>query len=218
MPGVFTPRANFIARASLAGAGLTLLGVGVVAYAYTRSSYATGVGVEIEQPVPFSHEHHVSGLGMDCRYCHTTVEESAFAGMPATQTCMHCHERLWTDAALLAPVRESWRTRMPISWQRVHDLPDFAYFNHAVHLAKGIGCVSCHGRVDRMRLMRKEATLFMQWCLDCHRNPAPHLRPKDKLFDMAWEPGPEDAARQAALMSAYDIRLRTITDCTTCHR
>ncbi len=213
MASVFTPRANLIARASLAGLVAALAAAAVFAYGYAHSPYSTGVGIEIDQPVPFSHEHHVAGLGIDCRYCHTSVEDSAFAGMPATQTCMHCHAKVWTDAAMLAPVRESWRREVPIRWRRVHDLPGFVYFDHSIHVAKGIGCVTCHGRVDQMRLMRKAETLHMRWCLDCHRNPEPHVRPVDKVFDLAWQ-RPDDAAPP----EEPPERPATLTDCSACHR
>ena len=218
MSSVFTPRANLIARVSLVGAVLALIGASAFLLGFVRSSFYTGVGVEMPQPVPFSHQHHVAGLGIDCRYCHATGEDSAFAGMPTTQTCMNCHAELWTDAPLLQPIRESWRSGTPVRWRRVHDLPDFAYFDHSIHLAKGIGCASCHGRVDEMALMRKDQTLFMSWCLDCHRNPKPHVRPREELFDMEWRPSPEDEAERDRLYERYQIQTAAILDCSTCHR
>ncbi len=218
MPNVFTGRANFIARLSIVVVILGLTLVGGFAYGYIRSAFYTGVGVEVSQPVPFSHSHHVQGLGIDCRYCHTTAETSAFAGLPTTQTCMNCHSKVWVDAPMLEPVRESWRTQTPLRWERVHNLPDFVYFAHSIHLAKGIGCASCHGRVDEMRLMRKEASLFMQWCLDCHRNPAPHLRPTEALFSMDWQPPDDGGALAGALLDHHQIQQAAITDCSTCYR
>src|SRR5437660_2869412 len=138
-----------------------------------------------EQPVQLSHKHHVGDDGIDCRYCHTSVEKSAFAGVPPTETCMTCHSQIWTESPLLAPVRESYRTGRPIQWQRVHDLPDFVYFNHSIHIKKGIGCVSCHGRIDEMPITRKHQTLSMRWCLSCHRSPEKNMRPHEKVFDLA---------------------------------
>ncbi len=219
MAQVFHKSFNTLSRVSLFGAvffaagGLWLMG------AVNRSPYMTGVGVAVDQPVPFSHAHHVGGLGLDCRVCHTTVEHSPSAGIPSTKTCMGCHALVWNDAPILEPVRESWREDTPIPWVRVHDLPDFAYFDHSIHLAKGVGCASCHGRVDRMPLTWRENTLNMEWCLSCHRDPTPHLRPKDKLFDMAWEP-PADRAERAelALSLARENAVEASTNCSICHR
>jgi hypothetical protein len=137
--------------------------------------------------VQFSHEHHVAGLGIDCRYCHTSVEHTNYAGMPSTKTCMTCHSQIWTNAELLKPVRDSFREDKPIRWTRVHDLPDYVQFNHSIHVQKGIGCVSCHGRVDQMPLMWKTQSLYMEWCLSCHREPEKHVRPRDKVFDLNWQ-------------------------------
>src|SRR5438874_9464915 len=171
MPQIFHPSTNTISRVSIAGL-IGVLGLtAAVAGGFFESTYLTGVNVPQDQPVPFSHQHHVGGLGIDCRYCHTTVETAAFAGMPASETCMSCHSQIWKDSPLLAPVRDSFRTGKPLVWTRVHDLPDFVYFNHSIHVAKGIGCESCHGRVDQMPLMRKDASLLMEWCLHCHRHP-----------------------------------------------
>ena len=218
MPAVFSPRANLIARASIALGLLLVCGAGVIAYAYINSSYYNDVNVEIDQPVPFSHEHHVGGLGIDCRYCHASVEESAFAGMPASETCMGCHSKLWTRADLLEPIRSSWQTGTPVRWRRVNVLPDFVYFNHAIHINKGIGCGSCHGPVDKMPLMRKYATLNMRWCIACHRNPEPQVRPRDRIFDVSWKPAATSADVSQLRYDTYDIRSENITDCSTCHR
>ncbi len=195
--------------------------VGVLAgVLYVRGAGGTAVGIAIEQPVPFSHAHHVGGLGIDCRYCHTSVERSSFAGLPPTETCMTCHSQIWTNAAMLEPVRASLRDDTPIRWNRVHDLPDFVYFNHAIHVAKGVGCETCHGRVDRMPLMRKAQPLTMGWCLACHRDPAPHLRPHAEVFTMGWTPprGTDRRALGEALMRSYRIHDKTLTHCTICHR
>src|SRR3954452_3653344 len=176
MAQVFRPRANTIARASIAGVVIGVSVLGLVAAGVDRSPYITNQGVVKDQPVPFSHEHHVSGLGIDCRYCHTSVEVSGFAGIPSTKICMTCHSQIWTNAPVLEPVRQSWSSSAPIHWTRVHNLPDYVYFNHSVHVAKGIGCASCHGQVDQMPLMYQAASLQMEWCLGCHREPEKFIR------------------------------------------
>jgi hypothetical protein len=193
MAQIFHPSSNTIAKASIFGALFVIGGVLWLTTTIVRSSYRTETFQAIDQPVQFSHEHHVAGLGIDCRYCHTTVENAASAGMPPTKTCMTCHSQIWTNAPILEPVRQSWREDKPLRWNRVHDLPDFSQFNHGIHVQKGVGCYECHGRVDRMPLMWKENTLQMEWCLDCHRAPEKHLRPRDQVFTMGpWEP--RDAA------------------------
>lgn len=171
----------------------------------------------VEQVVPFSHKHHAGDDGIDCRYCHTSVEDSAFAGIPPVSTCMTCHSQLYTDQAMLKPVVDSWRTGRALHWRRVHDLPDFVYFNHGAHVAHGVGCVSCHGRVDRMPLTRRAKPLTMQWCLDCHRAPARHLRPRERVFDMDWKPA-HPRALGRSLMRRYHIDAPRLTDCSVCHR
>ena len=171
-----------------------------------------GGALSPDQPIPFSHKHHVGDDGIDCRYCHTSVEKSGFAGIPSTAICMTCHSQLFTDAPMLEPLRESARSGVPIRWVRVHDLPDFVFFDHSIHIAKGVGCVECHGRVDRMPRIERVASLEMQWCLGCHRNPGPHLRPPEKVFDMAASADPTIAARMHLLDT------RRMTDCSTCHR
>jgi hypothetical protein len=184
--------------------------------AINRSSYVTQVGVVREQPVPFSHKHHVSGLGIDCRYCHTAVEESSSAGLPATKTCMTCHSQVWADAPILEPVRQSLRNDRSIAWVRVHDLPDFVYFDHSIHLAKGIGCVSCHGQVDQMPLMWREHSLDMEWCLECHRQPERFVRPRQFVFSMRWQPPEDQLTLGRRLAQEYD--LEKPTSCSVCHR
>ena len=185
---IFHRSSNTIAKVSIFGAVFLLGFFGWVLYTLEASGYTTGQYVVKHQPVPFSHEHHVRGLGIDCRYCHTSVERSAFAGLPPTETCMNCHRQIWTNAELLEPIRASYRDNVPVQWTRVHDLPDYVYFNHSVHIAKGIGCVSCHGKVNRMPLMFQNASLQMQWCLDCHRNPAKNVRPREEVFNLDWDP------------------------------
>src|SRR6266481_1558933 len=184
MAQIFHPSTNTISRVSILGAGFILAGLLWLMAALNRSSYATEEGVARQQPIQFSHQHHVGGLGIDCRYCHTSVETSSFAGIPQTEICMNCHSQIWTNTPMLAPVRDSYRTGKSISWVRVHNLADFAYFDHSIHVAKGVGCVTCHGRVDRMPLTTQVASLHMEWCLECHRQPERFVRPRDKVFDL----------------------------------
>jgi hypothetical protein len=216
---IFHRSTNTIAKVSIFGAVFFLALFAWIFSTLLRSSYATGQGVIVKQPVPFSHDHHVAGLGIDCRYCHTSVETSGFAGMPATETCMNCHRQIWTNADLLEPVRASYRDDVPIPWTRVHDLPDFVYFNHGVHVAKGIGCATCHGAVDRMPLMFQEASLQMEWCLECHRDPGRYVRPRAEVFNLNWQPqaDPQQAqALRARLVEEYDVQ--SLTSCSVCHR
>jgi hypothetical protein len=168
--------------------------------------------------VPFSHKHHVSGLGIDCRYCHTAVEQSAFAGIPSTSTCMNCHSQIWTNSPMLEPVRESYRTGRPLRWTRVHNLAEFAYFNHSIHVNKGVGCATCHGPVDQMPLVAQEKSLLMEWCLDCHRNPEQYLRPRDEVFNMSWTAPPNQSELGLELIRKYNVRTEQLTDCSVCHR
>lgn len=205
-------------RVVLLVAALSLAGGLFVLEGLTQSSLITREGHAPDQPVPFSHRHHAGGLGLDCRYCHTSVEESAVAGIPPTETCMTCHSQLWTQADLLEPVRQSWRTGTPIVWRRVHTLPDFAYFDHSVHVGNGVGCVECHGRVDKMALTRQDKSLRMRFCINCHADPANRLRPRDKVFDMDWAPPPDDPNLGGRLIDRYNIRVDDITTCYTCHR
>ena len=188
MAQIFHPSTNTLSKASIFGAVFIIGGLIWVSTIFDRSSYVTQAGVAREQPVPFSHKHHVGGMGIDCRYCHTSVETSAFAGIPATEICMTCHSQIWTDSPMLEPVRASFRTGKPLEWSRVHDLPDFVYFDHSIHVKKGIGCATCHGRVDQMPLMWREKTLHMEWCLECHRAPERFVRPRSYVFRMDWEP------------------------------
>ena len=218
MAQIFRPSTNSLARATILGALLFIVGSLWLLAEINRSSYVTNADVYRDQPVPFSHEHHVAGLGLDCRYCHTSVEESGFAGIPPTETCMTCHSQVWTNAAMLEPVRESYRSGRPLRWNRVHDLPDFVYFNHSIHVAKGVGCESCHGRVDRMPLMYQASTLQMEWCLECHRNPEKHLRPRDQVFNMSYKPAGDQIEIGTRLLKEYNINVGQLTDCSICHR
>jgi hypothetical protein len=186
MAQVFDRTSNALARASLVLTGLIVIALGVGLNSLQRSPWVTRQGQRPDQPVPFSHKHHVEGLGLQCQYCHTSVEKSSYAGIPPTKTCINCHAQIWTNAELLQPVRHSWATGESINWVRVHDLPDYVYFNHEIHVNKGIGCASCHGRVDEMPLMYQQNTLQMEWCLNCHRNPSVNLRPTSEIYNMAW--------------------------------
>src|SRR6476661_8697909 len=191
MAQIFHPSTNSLSRITIFGAVFLIVGSLFLLAEINRSPYVTQQDVVRDQPVRFSHEHHVAGLGIDCRYCHTSVESSNFAGIPATKTCMTCHSQIWTNAEILEPVRASWRNNTPIHWTRVHDLPDFVQFNHSIHVQKGIGCYSCHGEVDKMPLMWKENSLHMQWCLECHRDPAKHIRDRNEVFVMRPRTVPE---------------------------
>ncbi len=192
MAQIFDRSSNALARMSLVLTGLIVIALGVTLDQLQRSPWVTRQGQRPDQPVPFSHKHHVQGLGLQCQYCHTTVEKSSYAGIPPTKTCMNCHAQIWTNAQLLEPVRQSWATGNSLVWTKVHDLPDFVYFNHEIHVNKGLGCSSCHGRVDEMPLMYAQNTLQMEWCLNCHRNPAKNLRPTSEIYNMAWKGPSED--------------------------
>ncbi len=186
MAQVFDRNSNALARASLVLTGVIVIAVGIGLNSLQRSPWVTRQGQRPDQPVAFSHKHHVEGLGLQCQYCHTQVEKAAYAGVPPTKTCINCHAQIWTNAQLLQPVRDSWATGESIRWIRIHDLPDYVYFNHYIHVNKGIGCSSCHGRVDEMPLMYQQNSLQMEWCLNCHRNPAVNLRPTSEIYNMAW--------------------------------
>ena len=218
MAQIFHPAMNTVAKASIFGALFFIGFIAWVAAGVTRSSYITNEGIAKDQPVPFSHEHHVSGLGIDCRYCHASVEKSAFAGIPPTKTCMTCHSQIWTNAALLQPVRDSWNSGEPLRWNRVNDLPDYVYFNHSIHIAKGVGCNVCHGPVDQMPLMYQAKSLQMEWCLDCHRDPAKYVRPKDQVFNMKFEPPSDQLTAGRELVEQYHVNKGQLTNCAVCHR
>jgi len=208
MAQIFDRSSNALARMSLVLTGLIVIALGVTLDQLQRSPWVTRQGQRADQPVPFSHKHHVQGLGLQCQYCHTSVEKSSYAGIPPTRTCMNCHAQIWTNAQLLEPVRQSWYTGQSIAWTKVHDLPDFVYFSHEIHVNKGIGCESCHGRVDQMPLMYAQNTLQMEWCLDCHRNPAKNLRPTGEIYNMAWEGPTED---KPVWCAAADVKTGTPT-------
>lgn len=215
---VFGPKSNAIAVLVLIVIIGSLFLAGALAYAYYRTTFVTETRVPLEQPIPFSHQHHVAMMGIDCRYCHTSVEVAANAGLPGTHTCMTCHSQIWSSSPLLQVVRESFKNSRPIQWNRVNRLPDFVYFNHAIHVAKGIGCSSCHGRVDQMPITWKHMDFQMRQCLDCHESPEKFIRPRDQVFNMKWQ-APEDQERLGAeLVREYHIPKERMMDCTLCHR
>ena len=243
MSQIFHRSTNTLSRATIFGAVFIVTALGGVIYIVQGSPFVTYAGVRKPQPVPFSHQHHVAGLGIDCRYCHTSVETSSFAGIPPTKTCMNCHSQIWTNAELLEPVRASYRSGESLQWTRVNQLPDFVYFNHSIHVTKGVGCNTCHGPVDQMPLMYQAESLQMEWCLGCHRDPGKNLRPRDQVFNMRYQPPTtakpvsvdgrvftDQASLGAYLITKYQVRdgrIKTsdgqigggdITSCSTCHR
>jgi hypothetical protein len=216
MAQIFDRSSNALARMSLVLTGLIVIAFGVTLDQLQRSPWVTRQGQRADQPVPFSHKHHVQGLGLQCQYCHTTVEKSSYAGIPPTRTCMNCHAQIWTNAQLLEPVRQSWNSGQSIPWIRVHYIPDFVFFNHEIHVNKGIGCESCHGRVDEMPLMYAQNTLQMEWCLNCHRNPAKNLRPTSEIYNMAWQaPGEDRPVWCAAADEKSGVPTAQSVSCTT---
>jgi len=216
MSALFPPWSNTVSKASIVCTVLGLVGFFAFLFLWVRSPIFTGQDGPTEQPVQFDHRHHVADDGIDCRYCHDTVDKSFTAGIPPTAVCMNCHSQIWNRSPFLDPVRASYFENKPIPWKRVHFLPDFVYFNHAIHVNKGVGCVTCHGRVDRMALVMQQAPLTMDWCLDCHRDPGPNLRPKELITNMTWQPEGDRLALAKQLIAQYDVHPRT--SCTTCHR
>ncbi len=218
MAQLFPKSANYLAPASVAALVLVAGGAVGSLLALDYAGFNQRRGETVEQPVPFSHEHHVAGLGIDCRYCHTAVEKSASAGVPPTSTCYNCHKIVWNEAPMLEPVRSSYRTGQPIEWNKVHDLPDFTYFNHSIHVAKGMGCATCHGPVHQMRLMRSAQPIQMRWCLECHRSPEKFIRPKEEIYNMTWKAKDQETLGRE-LVEKYKVRPPAeITSCGTCHR
>jgi hypothetical protein len=213
---VFHHSTNTLSRLSIFGALFAVALALWVGREINRSPYVTQADTAREQPVPFSHAHHVGGIGIDCRYCHTSAEVSPVAGIPPTKTCMNCHSQIWSDSPMLEPVRASFRTGTALVWTRVHDLPDFVYFDHSAHVNKGVGCTTCHGRVDRMPLMWQENSLYMEWCLECHRQPEKFVRPKEEVFNPAYEAPADQMELGRRLVAQYGIHPRT--SCSTCHR
>lgn len=219
MSQIFPRSANALARMSLAGVlGLVLL-LGWVVFTLMRSSWATKQHEYVEQPIQFSHAHHAGGMGIDCRYCHTSVEKSAFAGIPPTQTCMNCHSQIWSNAPILEPVRASLRDNRNLTWTRVHDLPDFVYFSHQIHVRQGVGCATCHGQVDQMPLVNQAQPLLMEWCIDCHRAPEKYLRPREEVFNMTYVAPANQLELGLSLKGQYNVAdARHMTSCSVCHR
>ena len=246
MAQVFPKAMNVLARVSLLAIPLLAAGGGVTLAALVRSPYITGADGPIEQPIPFSHKHHVAELGIDCKYCHTAVYDGANAGLPPTKTCMNCHQQIWQGADILAPARDSYNRGIPIAWTKVHNVPHYTYFNHSIHVNKGVGCVSCHGQIDQQPLVQQSKTLYMEWCLDCHRNPEKHLRPVSEVQNMRFSAvgyvgpmyGPEgkvvlDESTHEPRTKEYKSQLElgkdlkkvhmvrdkeVITNCSICHR
>ena len=216
MSQIFRRSANTISKVSLFGALSLVASLLLLAIVLGRSSYVTRAQEYIEQPLQFSHQHHVLDDGIDCRYCHTSVETSSFAGIPPTKTCMNCHSQLFSAEPILEPVRASFRDNTPLHWTRVHDLPDFVYFNHSIHVKKGVGCETCHGRVDEMPLMEQEHSLQMEWCLGCHRNPEQFVRPRSEITTMGYRPPRPQSELGPELVKEYGIQ--SLTSCSTCHR
>jgi hypothetical protein len=218
MAQIFQRSTNTLSRLSIFGAVFVIAALAYGLALVNRSSWVTQARVAREQPIPFSHKHHARELGIDCRYCHTSVETAGYAGIPATQTCMNCHKEIWLQSPTLEPVRASWRPGESIEWIRVNDLPDFVYFNHSIHVQKGIGCTSCHGRVDMMNLTWQEESLQMEWCLSCHRHPEDQIRPREEVFNMQWTAPANQHELGLQLIKEYDVRTEQLTNCSICHR
>jgi Cytochrome c7 and related cytochrome c len=222
MPQIFHHSTNALAKATIFGAIFILLAALWVTAEINRSSWNTGQSVEIPQQLQFSHKHHAGDDGIDCRYCHTSVETAASAGIPPTSVCMNCHKQIWADSPYLEPVRASFQTGKPLEWIRVHDLPDYVYFNHSIHVNKGVGCSTCHGRIDQMPVVYQAATLQMEWCLACHREPQRFVRPVSEVFNMTWpaeNKGETELSKGKDLVNEYHIQPpKIITSCSTCHR
>jgi len=219
MAQIFHRSTNTISRVSIYGAVFIAAALGYLAWAVTESPYFTDVNVPRQQPVPFSHKHHVTDDGIDCRYCHTSVEKSSFAGIPSTHICMSCHSRLWTTSPMLEPVRLSYQTDKSLEWTRVNALPDFAYFDHSIHINKGVGCTTCHGPIGEMPLTWRANTLYMRWCIDCHKHPERFVRRREDVFKADYQPPQDQLALGRRLVQEYKIKDATqLTDCYTCHR
>jgi hypothetical protein len=216
MSQIFNRSANQIARFSLVGGALAAGLVAWVGLLLLRSDFVTGANANVAQPVQFSHAHHVGGLGIDCRYCHTSVDQARFANIPPTKTCMNCHSQIWVTSSYLEPVRQSFSTDQSLVWNRVHDLPDFVYFNHSVHVKKGVGCETCHGRIDQMAGMYQASSLQMEWCITCHREPERYLRPREAVYQMGYAPAGDQLTIGRDLVKKYDVK--SLTSCSTCHR
>jgi hypothetical protein len=230
MAQIFHRSTNTISKVTIFGAVFIVGGLGYLIFAVNQSPYYTDVNVARQQPVPFSHKHHVTDDGIDCRYCHTSVEKSSFAGLPTTHICMSCHSKLWLNSSMLEPVRTSYATDVSLQWTRVNAVPDFVYFDHSIHVNKGIGCTTCHGPIGEMPLTYRANTLYMRWCIDCHNHPERHVRyrpgdPRQKdptrpdVFDPNYVEPPNQLELGRQLVKEYKIKeAKLITDCYTCHR
>ena len=219
MAQIFHRSTNTISKVTIYGAIFILGGLGYLIFAVNQSPYYTDVNVARQQPVPFSHKHHVTDDGIDCRYCHTSVEKSSFAGIPTTQICMSCHSKLWLNSSLLEPVRTSYSTDKSLEWTRVNAVPDFVYFDHSIHVNKGIGCTTCHGPIGEMPLTYRANTLYMRWCIDCHKHPERHVRRREDVFKADYVEPPDQLALGRRLVKEYKIKEpKQITDCYTCNR
>lgn len=218
MSQLFHPSMNIITKLALVILVLLLGGLGWLGYYVSVSPFVTEVGVAKAQAVPYSHQLHVGQLGLDCRYCHTSVETSNTASIPPTATCMGCHTQVAKDSPDLQLVRDSLQNNQPLEWIRVHDLPDYVYFNHAIHVKQGVGCETCHGRIDQMTVVAKVQTLQMSWCLECHRNPENYIRPRSEVFTMGWVPPTDQKTLGTQLIAENHIQVEHLTDCSVCHR
>ncbi len=219
MPQIFHRSTNALSKLSIVAGALLAVGSLFTLGVLDRSNYNTGAFVDVQQPVQFSHKHHNGDIGIDCRYCHTSVEVSSSAGIPPTKTCMNCHSQIWADSPYLEPVRESWRTKQPIQWLKVHDLPDYVYFNHSAHVAKGVGCSTCHGNMIQQPLVHQVASLKMEWCLQCHRQPELFLRDKAQIYNAEWQPPSNQKEVGLELKKKYNVmNAEVLTSCSTCHR
>jgi len=219
MSQVFPKKANAWSKASVLAIVFVLLSLGWVVLTIQRSDFVTSANEFVEQPVQFSHQHHAGAIGIDCRYCHTSVEVSPSAGIPPTKTCINCHSQIWATSPYLEPVRASFRDDKPLTWIRVHDMPDFVYFNHSIHVTKGVGCETCHGRVDKMPLIMQKTSLQMEWCLNCHRDPSPFVRPLEEITTMGYVPAEAQSVLGPKLVAKYQIAgVEHMTSCSVCHR
>jgi formate-dependent nitrite reductase cytochrome c552 subunit len=216
LKALFAPSANSIYWLAIGTIAAAIIALPVLMIAWARTPYATGAQEPLEQPVKFDHRHHVRDDGVDCYYCHAGAQRTPYAGVPATSLCMGCHNQVWPDSPELAPVRRSYFEGRPIHWRRVNAMPDFVFFDHGIHVNKGVGCVTCHGRVDQMGRVYQAEPLTMRFCLDCHREPEKHLRPLDRITDMEWVPSPSQAEVGRELRAKLGVR--SVVDCTGCHR
>lgn len=217
MRALFPPWSNTALHTGLVVTASGAIGLPAFLMLWVRTPLETGQNDPVEQPVEFDHRHHVDDGGIDCRHCHDLVEKSRYAGVPATSRCMNCHAQIWNDATATAPLRISFYENRALEWQRVHKLPDFVFFHHAAHVRRGVGCVSCHGRVDQMARVYRVAPLTMGWCLDCHRRPETHLRPLDRITDMEWSPDRPQIEVGLEIKERLGIR-PPVRSCTGCHR